>query len=166
MGMRVPALYFTLWTSEQSFYLSFSRLCFCSLSLSCHCPLLLLPCTGAGLGHLWVCLSSLKLIDWKLAILYPKNPPAGPRMLAASFSALAWWGVTVQGLLASCMAVLGEHWFQLPAVLACHKPLPSPQQAFPPSWENSGTFSEVFGWMEDIKCYLPVPVQHGMPCLV
>lgn len=165
MGMRVPALYFTLCvTFEQRCSLSFSRLSFCSLSLSCHCLVLLPSSTGSVLGHLGMCLRSLKLIDGKPAILYPKFLQQSPESWQPAYLLQPSEGSQCRDCLPAARQFC-EHWLQLPAVLGCHKPLLFPEKASPPSWENSVTFFEVFGWMEWIKCYLPVPVQHGMPCL-
>lgn len=158
--MRVPALYFT---SRESL----SRVVTCPF-LGCGsapsvCAVTVqscsLPCTGAGLGHLGVCLSSLELIDGNQQSLVPNSPESRQ---AAYLPSLV--RVPGQGLPASCW-LLCEHRFQLPALLGCHKPLLCSEQASPPSWDNSGTSVEICGGMEGIKCYLPVPEQHGMPCL-
>lgn len=150
MGMTVPGLYFTLWVnSEQSCSLSFSRLWFCNFSLSCHCPLLppSLHCSWS-----WPFGAVSPAGGWETGNPLSRNAPAEPRVLAGSSAGVA------------CGESQCREGFPA-AGQVCHKPLPSPEQASPPSWENSVTFWEVFGWMEEIKSYLPVLVQPGMPCL-
>lgn len=115
----------------------------CAVTVQC-CPP---PCTAAGLGHLGMC-----VMGEKLAILYPKPLQQSPDSWQAAQLVCPGQGSQCRDGLPTALL-----WALIPALLGCHKP-----QAFPPSWENSLTFCEVLGWMEEIKSYLPVLVQ---PCL-
>lgn len=157
MGMRVPALYFTLCELWAKLITVLSWLWLCILSLCCHCPVLLPP-----LHWSWSWpsggVSQFSQADrWKPAILYPNLLHQSPGSWQAAYCS-AGEGSQCRDCMAALWALI-----PVPALLGCHKPLLCSEQASPPSWEIQGLLLRSLDEWKELRA--TCLYQNSMGCL-